>query len=299
MAETMTEKPKVRLLFETWGDFLDRAISHKSLLEDGHRESRKRDHKSFTGTDTWAEAVEIATSGWEKGANEAAKIAEAVFDRATSMVEKTEISYDVEGNGLDVGRYLDGEPECWQKFESVYQEGAGQKIIKVVVSMSISGGVPAERIMRRGAGVQAAIEALEYAGHRVELWVMDLATGGSYQDGVHKSTHMDTWVLVKRASENIDRPRAAFAVSHPAMLRRMIFACMETLETKELLSEFMVPGCYGGVGDPRVEEQGDIFVNGGYLGEEQWNTNEGVFAWVMDQLRNQGVVLREEKKAVQ
>lgn len=293
MAEIVEGKPTASYVFETWGDFLDRACNAPSLLKNGNRASRSGKGSAGEAESlcaTWEDAVEVATTGWLKGAKEAGRIAEAIFDKTTSMIEKTVVSYDVEGNSLDVGRYLDGEPECWQRFDAIQEEGVGQKIIKIVLNMSLSGGVPAHKIVRRGAAVLAVIEALEYAGHRVELWSIDVTVGSG-------SKHMETRVLVKRAGENLDGPRVAFAIAHPAMLRRMCFSIMETLETRELLSTFHVPVGYGRVGDPAMDGRGDIFINGGYLGEPYWENDESVKAWVLDQLRNQGVAIREDRAA--
>ena len=273
--------------FETWGDFVDMAESKDSKLPKSDQHSRTNG-KSFTGTNSMEEAIELARAGWIDGARSAKKLSSAMFDEMSSLIERVDTVYDVEGNGIDVARFVDGEPECWQKFESIQTEGHGNKIIRLVYNGGATYDVDKQVMSRKGAAVHAVVELLEYAGHRVEVvYVTSSACYGS--------NPWQVWVTIKRASEVMDPGRLAFALAHPAMLRRLNFSIWEQMGDVDFLDRCGIPD--GGYGQPYAldeEDQGDIYIGESVGGGGVWRSDETAEAWVLDQLRNQGIMLTEE-----
>jgi hypothetical protein len=123
---------------------------------------------------------------------------------------------------VDVGRFLSGEPEC---FGTEIADGGSisRPVVKIVANLAASGAVTPQSLFIRGAAIVAAIDILEALGRRVEAWV---AHGSARSKGSDSQSH-ETHVLVKRADQPLDVDRLAFAVAHPACLRRLCFSIME------------------------------------------------------------------------
>jgi hypothetical protein len=278
--------------YSTWGEFLHDVANRVSPLPLSRRSAHNGDF-SFTRTRSLKDALELGITGFAEGAEKGKKLATAIFDGVASMIERVEIVHDVEGNGLDVARYVDGEPECWQKFETIQLEGQGNKIIRLVFNNVASSGVSPEVMIRKGAAVSAVVELLEYAGHRVEVVSCCCVSGSA-------GKKLESWLTVKRSSEYVDAGRLAFALCHPSMLRRFYFAIWESsTQDTELLERMGIPdGGYGNCAEAPKEKRGDIYIGQSMYGERQWENDKAAETWVLDQLRNQGVHLREEKEVV-
>ena len=104
-------------------------------------------------------------------------------------------------------------------------EGAGKPVISIGLSMITSAGCDGEDRFNQGAAVLAAIEELEMRGYRCELV-------STYRTGPSNSRPMNTWanleVMLKQANEPFNPVAVAFALAHPAWLRRLGFKAMET-----------------------------------------------------------------------
>ncbi len=277
--ETTEFKPKyAHDVLHSWGEFLDFAIAGSG--KHGLKSSKDRD-ESFTGTESWDQCLEIARNGWAEGEARTSAISATILDKVTGLIEHEQVVYDVEGIGLDVATYLNGEPECWQRFDTEITEGQGTKHVKIVFNATVSGGISKNIIEARGATVAALVQALEFAGTRVELWVLAICTA----DWKSKGPDYEARVLVKAADQELDMSRVAFALAHPSMLRRLGFACMESHEVaaKELSL---------GYGNPqRAVDKGDLYIDSGTLGEAQWEKTSSAVEWVLKQLTAQGVHL--------
>lgn len=279
-----------KIVFESWGEFLDRCANGKCALTEGKRRSRADGEYSWFGTHDFKDAMDLAVNGWEEGANMATKIAEPMFTHISSMIEKQEIVYDVEGQGLDIGRYLDGEPEHWQRIEIEEGQGPGHKIIKIVLNICVSSGIEARVIRQKGAAIQALVNLLEFAGHRCEVWTMAAVRGGGET--------REVWMLLKRASENVDASRLAFGLAHPSMFRRMIFALWETMGDVERLQQFGIPERgYGSVAKA-VSEKGDIYLGGSQYGRDEFESDGATEEWIIEQLKAHGVHLKKKEAAL-
>lgn len=208
----MKKEKITTVTFESVGEFL--ADSQKATHHDSHAEGNKR----FSGTNTYGEAVELATNGWADGT----KKLNALRAELTAFVEKAvaakskSISYDVTGDWLDVGRYLNGEPEVFGSYEAEGEQTAA-KITKIVANVSAIGSVETQSIFSAGAAIYAAVDLLESLGHRVELW---LGSGST----LHTGKRLQVLVKLKDASQPIDSDRLAFFVAHNASLRRIFFS---------------------------------------------------------------------------
>ena len=209
----------MRKVFQSLNDLIAHNEANKSKWDSSSQ--RTKITKGFDqGTKTYDEAVAAAGTGWRHGADRVAKLRaslDAVVQRMT-VANSAQMIYGVEGEWVDIGRIATGEPECCGSWHD-QGEGASQKVVKIIANVAVSCGVSAEVIFARGAATLAAVDLLESLGFRCELWASKGCSG-------NKNSEFHT--LVKEASQPVELDRLAFCLCHPAMLRRLYFATMET-----------------------------------------------------------------------
>lgn len=274
----------MRYTFQTWGEFLDFADKRKLVC--GYEPSRSQTH-SFTKTHSFRDALTLARNGWPEGEEKIRPLANALFTKVGSLVEREEMVHDVVGNALDIGAYLNNDPECWMHPETHLEEGFSPRILRLVFNAAVSAGVSTDVIQAKGAAIAALIQALELSAYRVEVWVIAWCCSRTPEDR-HSVVH-ENRVLVKSADQNLDFGRLVFALAHPSMPRRLGFAVTET----DPRSNEKWGLCMGYPCETRTE-RGDIYIGCSFLGEPHWTNAESVIAWILETLKAQGVAIREE-----
>ena len=276
--------------FYTWGDWLD-YVKGKSEMDDYSRASRQPDDNDWTKTKNWSEAIKLAEEGWEEGAKRIREVGMPIFDKLSQLIEKQHVVYDVTGMELDVATYLKGVPECWMDFETKIERGVGVRHVKITYNYCASWCVSSDVLVGRGAAVAALVELLELAGYRVELWAVE-ATDPSWggRGGAGSICRLRNQVLVKSSEQPLDLSRVAFALAHPAMLRRLAFSLME-LQDKKTRDAAGVGGGYGMPCDIAKEVQGDLHFAHMHGSDSTWTDMKKTREWVALQLVEQGVTL--------
>lgn len=264
--------------FPSWAAFV--AASREET--DCHSRTRDDDDVYFRGC-TNDSANKMANEGWIEGADKARRFTDALCDAIGGQIDRAVINYDVEGHNIDVARYLDNEPECWQKFDVERIQQPAVKYLRVVINGAASSGVDADTIMGRGACVAALAELLEYAGNRVEV-VMAL--------GIQARKNLNVLTTIKSFDEPLDMPKIAYALAHPSVLRLHYFSFAETFNA-DVRNDLHVGGSFGRPADVPKSEQGDIYLGRMMYGESQWTSPASAEAWVRDELKKFGVVLHE------
>lgn len=268
--------------FESFSEFLAWLENTRPSCQSLHECASRDNNAHFRGTKNWEDAVRLATLGWDEGTKEVAKFSSPIIESIGSKIQREDIYHDVEGIGIDIGRYLDGEPECWQRIEETTIEGKGNKILKLAFNITGSGGITHDVLIARGGAVAALIELLEYAGCRVEIW-------GMFRSEDY-SGEIEARIRLKQADQNIDMPHLAFALAHPSMLRRLGFAFIERMPANLVKSK--VSGSYGSPRESAIPR--DIYIGAAVYGERQWSSPESAQAWIISKLKEQGVTLRED-----
>ena len=209
MANTKT------ITFQSVGDFIT-----ASNTENVNKTSHIAGNKKFSGTDTFEEAVKLATHGWPRGTKRLAKLRaqlDSVVAKAVSAKACT-LHWDVTGDFLDVGRVLSGEAESFGGIRDDADTQPSTRVARIVANVSALAVVETESIFSAGAAIYAAVDILESLGHRVELW---LGSGSAEQSS---SKQLTVLVCIKEASQPFDPDRLAFFLCNNASLRRLFFS---------------------------------------------------------------------------
>lgn len=158
----------------------------------------------------------LLTHGWDSAAEKmAAKV--KLTSGVASQVRSSKPAYGVVGSQASVPRYLQGIPTNMVSRQMVHSK---QKVITITKGISYSGRWTSEAILRECIKALQIIQSLESGGQRVRLNVM-LATGDERRNAICK-------VCVKQPDERLNISKMAFALAHPAMLRRFFFKWIET-----------------------------------------------------------------------
>lgn len=210
---------KIIRRFETFNDFLEAALVVPKKQDSSSSRRIDDGRNPWSGTKTFEEAVELAKRGWAEGASKALQFRACIADAVREIITSRSTSYawDVAGQFIDIGRYLEGEPECFGTLDEAGQTAA-QPVVKIFVNLAASGSVSVESLFARGAVILAAIDVLEATGKRVEV----VAAKGSRGNTIH-----ETYVTVKRPDQPVDADRLAFVLAHAGCLRRLFFSVME------------------------------------------------------------------------
>jgi len=251
----------------------------------------------FTGTDSYDEAARLALEGWPEGRNKVAAISTGLVAELSGRIQREEWVADVEGQVIDVGLYLSGEPECCRRLDLVDSIiGSARPFIRIVISGTVSAGVSTEVITTRGAAIAALADLMELAGYAVQVDVIFPNSSQRYGKG---GRYLCSTVHVKQSSERLDLDSLTFWTAHPSALRRIAFARWEALDEENRRTfGFGTSGydrCgYGNVCDPPAAdlEGVDVYLGSALLGADHWNSPEKARAWIESSLGTLGVKLQ-------
>jgi hypothetical protein len=139
---------------------------------------------------------------------------EAIKLTAEESIGK-DVHFDVVGDYIDIGRFLDGEPEC---FGVAYQGNPSGLYTTLIMNLSAVAHVTADAMNHRQARILRLVDWMESQGVRCQIRGF-ISTACS---------HMD--IRVKNFDEAIDM-NALAVVSHGDFLRRINFVVDEQSET--------------------------------------------------------------------
>lgn len=250
-------KSCVCLTFDSFREMVEAAASGRSSLPDDQRSSRltTSDRLKFTWTGNFPDAIKLARNGWPEGRKDAEKLRADIQAKGETRLAD-EVVYDVAGDEPDVARFLDGEPECMRRFESIETPTAG-RIVRIVVNVSAACDVPASFIAMRGAAALAIIDSLEAAGFRCEVVI------AGYTINKKRTSQFFTFTTIKKAQDVVDIDTMAFAMGHPSVLRRLLFSLAEQQSPSFMKAHHIGLCNKGGYGyslDVEGKDCGDIYL---------------------------------------
>lgn len=238
--------------------------------------------EGWSGTVDWTSAYHLAMNGWDEGTQKLADLREQLMDELGRVLPEPRGMMDVSGFEVDPGAFANGAPD---HMVSVMQLEGQSKQFHIVTNISVPGHMSTQAMMLRGLLVAGLVDALEHMGHRVRLDVVSLTN--SEHNGVAVVVHM------KHEQDSLDLQRLVFACAHPAMLRRIEFALLESLPEKARDEIGVTGGGYGRASDDTTlllpGEEGDIYIGNTDGAANMEQTMEMVMEWL-----RRGGVLREE-----
>ena len=179
---------------------------------DDKRSSHKDSEDEWSGG-AWEVVREQALRGWPEGVD---KVGQLVADIAhlTNFADKPGLVLGEDGAEIDIDRYLQGEPDCWNAWDAK----PNAPVQRITCVISYHAGINTEVMRMTGATAAAVADSMEQAGIRTELWAMAaIATQKNYA----------LLVPLKRTQDPLIMDNVAFGMAHPGMFRRITFGMME------------------------------------------------------------------------
>lgn len=185
---------------------------------------------------SWDETLKALVSGSPELGNKVIELSDAITGDLVKVENTGEFYYDLDpGDCMDIGKYMQGEPEVW------FQQTTGERPaieVKIAVNLCLSGCIEDEVIIRRGAAVMALIDALKRRKYAVKVIPYYQVKEDGYSMHSNDGDCITTIEIDTR--NDFSRDALAFILCNPGFCRRIIFAVEEKLYGKENLSGY---GC--------------------------------------------------------
>lgn len=233
-------------------------LAHKAVTESANEELRPTELQSRTGseiggTSTIEEAYELLRDGWQAGEtiiNNATTKYSEVF---TKWFPKQDFSQcfvkSNSGGTVNIEAAINGEPEQMLEVvtdESTIKASQRGKLQRIIVNCDCSGRITPATILSRGAIISALVNTLELAAFDTEVIVAFRCMGSNDIDLTYYAT-------VKAFGSPLILSDLAFALAHPAMLRRFIFSLNEQ-EKGLAIATSLIRNGYGRTADLSPEQ---------------------------------------------
>ncbi len=268
--------------FQSWNEWVDYADSHKNPRESSHSNDMG---EKWHGGKSFADALSLARHGWQEVRPQVDALVDRIDAVIAPVLEPAFVNYfDVSGGGVDIGRYLNGEPECMMetKLATVAKPG---RVVSILVDGFYSSGIGSADIIRRGCAIVALVDSLEKLQHNTEIWLEM-----SLRSAIDRKP-ITYLVKLKGAEDALDVDMLMFAVANPASYRRIGFAAQERVgENREFRA-----GESNNYGGPDGLKMGEYV--GAAISLERLNLRDetrDAEVWIKSKLSEFGLITREE-----
>lgn len=279
----------VRRTSRDFGDFLSFCENQPDLVDyfkerQGQASRRKESEEdSWAGTADYAECQSLATDGWPEGLQHVEQVRKKMNRIVASKIKAYHPKFADSGDEIDIGAYVEGDPEHWIEFQPVDTDGVGGKIVRVLVNVAVSHTIPKDVFIHRGAAVVGLLEALSNCGYSVELTLLSTTE--------NDRTINQYEIPVKRPDEHLDGDRCSFMIIHPSILRRLVFSAKEQEETDDYTGGYGVPCKVVGATDT------DFVFDGICGGDDMkpWKSVSSAADHILEMLSKRGLVSLEDE----
>ena len=247
----------------------------------------------FTGTKSFDEAVKLASDGWSDVRPQVDAILEPLREKLAEVLDVTvERWHDIIGSDPDIDRFVAGEFECmWDDIH--IPTPTNGKVFTLLLSNAVNCNVSTETILKRGAALAAMVEAFTIMGCELEIWVETSSRdfgGGWYGDDGREREVFSTLVCVHKAGDNLDVNNVMFPLGHPSWLRRLWFGFAEGATQAQIEHFGFIHGGYGQAFDePTLDREVGASIVLAMGANQNWAQGEDTVAWILNQLKMQGV----------
>lgn len=185
--------------------------------------------EKFTGTQNIEEAIELLKNGWDDGFEKIKLSDTNNVPVKTKTVYKNE--YDVVGGNACVARYLQGVPTNMIRKVGYQQK---TKIINIYKSIGYMASYSTNTIFKDAKITSQVINALESKGYRCNLYMV-FCSSENKSSNINYGEVTSIRIKIKDAGQPLNLKKIAFPLSHPSMLRRLIFRVMELVNTTNFI----------------------------------------------------------------
>lgn len=247
--------------------------------------------KSWADGVSYDESIKRLKLGWAEGVAKAKQLATKLESRLTAEFSfDRDIKFDVTGEWFDIGRVLEGEPDCWGSeidLDDQLSNDKRGKVVKVYVNVATSCNYGADKLIQRGVYALAIVDLLERIGKSVELVATCKIEQGSKIWG---------WELpLKKAGEELSLDRVSQIIGSPSGFRRSWF---------RIITHKSYPDCGHGLGMPTdwtedelKERNVDIYIGALMSGSTEWQ-GETDINFIVKKLKQAGINVEPEKANV-
>lgn len=204
----------------TYAEFIN--YRNTSKKQQKHKYSETGNEAKWYGTNSITDADDIAMcrKEWKEGKKLLEELRSKHPEMFTPQIEGLSMQFvhDVAGCQVDIGRYMDGEPECMYEYMFSESDKHG-KIVDVYYQFNNSCGITSKDMIAYGIAVLALVDNLESRGYSCNIYAVGLTAQGS--DNVQNIT-----ITIKEAGETLNVEAIMYAF-HTSFFRRHWFAFHE------------------------------------------------------------------------
>lgn len=253
--------------------------------------TRNPTSQSWAGGVSYEESVQRLRIGWPEGVAKAKELASKLESRLTAEYSfQVETKWDTSGDYFDIGRVLEGEPDCWAsdiELDDQFSNDKKGKVVRVMINVGASCNYDSEVLLQRGVYALAIVDLLERMGKSVELVA---------SCKIEYNSKIWGWELpLKKAGEELSLDRVAFILGSPAGFRRSWF---------RVITHTDYPDCGYGLGMPTdwteselKQREVDIYVGSLMSGNTPWQGKTDV-KYIINQLAKAGINVEKETEKV-
>lgn len=173
------------------------------------KDEQKKQDKSFTGVESWAEACEMLKTGYQPAVE---KLKTGIKANLAGQGKRINFFNDIVGFAPIVSLALQGVPNSMQ---NSYMKPIKAKVLDVYYDMAVSWNVRKEDLQKAGEKLLGAIMELEMQGYKFNLYAIQ-----TYADA--KSFDM-LCTKVKNSNTPLDLRKISFPLTHPGYFRAIGF----------------------------------------------------------------------------
>ena len=218
MKKELVERHHYKFEFQSMGEFIKYLRDNDSApkkYSDEYEQVYTNSRRAWYGSRNLDDAIEICENGWsEKAKRLTTKIKTYTTTSDFTKYQKRFISQA--GYQPIVPLYLAGVPN--NMINSRFEQKK-QKIITITKSIGYRGEVSLRQIEEESIKTLSIVQMLESKGYRVNLNVCN--TWNANRNTITLK------INIKKASEKLNISKIAFPLTHPSMLRRLIFRFRE------------------------------------------------------------------------
>lgn len=203
--------------FETLHEFLS-YIQTAPVNEQVFSKYSRSSHdggSSWTGTDSFEEAVELCTKGWSEGFEKFLRMKKRIDEKLLETIVRPKQVLDIVGYSPSVPDYLQGNPlNMWNHANIEIPT-----FITIYLNISYGSSTTHSAIFNRGVIALSLVDALQERGYSVRLKIFECST--KYDEMAI------SFYNLKGDGEKLNIKKTYFPLCHPSFLRRLNFCLTE------------------------------------------------------------------------